>query len=123
MRAERYLLPVIPVATVFAGVAVTALMRGTRRHRSALAALAVVLACGIDLSRHTQAVSAIQSSAQTDATRWTEENIPDGAFIVNEHQGPEFLAPVTLMQLDPGLREKVLAAMGRSPCTPYRCSR
>lgn len=115
MRAERYLLPVIPVAAVFAGVAVAGLMRGTRRRRSALAAMAIVLACGIDISRHARAVSAIQSSAQTDATRWIEDNVPDGAFIVNEYQGPEFLAPVTLMQLDPGLREKVLAAMGTRP--------
>ncbi|HEX5130959.1 MAG TPA: glycosyltransferase family 39 protein [Candidatus Krumholzibacteria bacterium] len=117
MRADRYLLPVLPAVCVFAAGALAALAASPYRRSAArmLACVVLVWLCGTDLVRYRQQARMIQADPRTDAAEWIEQNLPTGSFILVENQGPEFLSPVTIMQLDPGLREAVLEKTAARP--------
>ncbi len=115
MRADRYLLPVLPVLLVFAAAPMAALLDSKTRLRRVTAVLLILAVGAVDLGRHGRAVAAMHADARTEAANWIDANIPHGAFILTEHYGPDFIAPPLLMQFDPSLRVQVLQRMGGRP--------
>jgi 4-amino-4-deoxy-L-arabinose transferase-like glycosyltransferase len=121
LKADRYLLPILPCVLMLAAVAASFLAnwyaQRTRVLRSA-DVLAGAICCGLvvfNLSGLATQREANQYDARSDAQNWIEANLPAGSLIVMESQGPDLVDPVLLTQLDPALRQSVLERWKRRP--------
>lgn len=114
LKAERYVLPVLPSVILFGAAGVESLAGWIARLRSGVSrpgpvfgALALVLlvlnVAGIDNARE-----ANQDDARTEALEWIESNLPAGALLLVESQGPQLLNPGFINQLEPTIRTRVL---------------
>ncbi|UCF05019.1 MAG: glycosyltransferase family 39 protein [bacterium] len=121
MKADRYLLPVLPVVLLFAGGGLAqgfAYLEGmvTSRKLRALITVSVVLLVSIPLlASFPRYFERFRIDTRTMATRWIEANVPSGAFIVTEMYGPDFLAPPDLSLLDLKLRDAVIRKISGRP--------
>ncbi|HEX6791193.1 MAG TPA: glycosyltransferase family 39 protein [Candidatus Krumholzibacteria bacterium] len=121
MKAERYLLPVLPLVLVFTAAALAPLVeRGTRAVQSAASRSRIGwLTVALLLLFNARAISGhrehAQSDARDDAQAWIEENVPPASFIVSENYGPDLLNPSLLIQLSPEVRREVLVRWKARP--------
>jgi hypothetical protein len=121
MRADRYLLPVLPLAIVFAATgAAEALSRlvpaSAGRGPRALAWLAVIVigaAPMLAYAAHGDLAERQRPDSRTAALLWIRAHVPEGAFVASESYGP-VLASFTL----PDLMGDVAPALAGHPHRP-----
>lgn len=110
MRAERYLLPALPLLFLFAGAALALTMRIGRLSRRGPTAKALVvggltvLAALPMLRSLPDYMRELGPDSRTVAARWIRENVPPGSMIVTEEYGPSLMGPAEYMDLDPAVR-------------------
>lgn len=119
MKADRYLLPIIPVLLLFAAMAFDAILRlpiiamGRRRVTAAILLFVVVLiSLAVGYPAHFQRY---EPDSRSLAREWIEANVPSGAFILTESYGPELLGPQMLLSLDKGIRQALLERIADRP--------
>jgi 4-amino-4-deoxy-L-arabinose transferase-like glycosyltransferase len=111
MKADRYILPLLPIMAVFATAVVAAFvprLQGRRRWAPAAAAaglVAVMAAPSIWAYAHER--DRFQPDTRTLSRQWIEANVPGGSFIVCEAYGPEVLGAVDVQGLDKDVRERI----------------
>jgi hypothetical protein len=112
MRADRYLMPALPLFCLLAGACLEALMRLARLSRMPAAAKvtvagAVAVALAIpSLRALPDHLRGARTDTRTLAAQWIEGHAPAGSFIVKEQLGPELNGPVEFMRLDPAVRRE-----------------
>jgi hypothetical protein len=113
MKADRYLLPVLPPAFVLAGAGVEAGVKLLAARGRAWRAGAAVLCAGLLLGWNVRylpgRIGASQYDARTEAQNWIEAHVAEGSLIVSEHYGPQLFGTADLLQLAPRTRAQVLA--------------
>jgi tetratricopeptide (TPR) repeat protein len=119
MKADRYLLPILPVLLLFAATALDGIPRlpaiAEGKRRIAAAAL-LFLAAAVPLAAHyTAHTRRYEPDSRTLAREWLEANVPSGAFIVSESYGPELMGPQMLLSLDKGIRTRLLERTADRP--------
>jgi hypothetical protein len=110
MKAERYILPLLPIAAVLASAfAVEMLGRRSMRRAAAAAAAALVVLClaAPSLLAYARGLSRLREDTRTLARRWIEANVPSGSCIVSESYGPEPLTAMDLAGLSQDVRERI----------------
>ncbi len=117
MKADRYLLPLVPPLSVLAAVFAGAVLKRLRESPRVLparvlsvAVLVAVLAPGF--VRYVSEVRSFQQDPRTEAREWIDANVPGGAYVVTEFYGPEFIGPDFLMSMNPALRKRVIDRVG-----------
>jgi 4-amino-4-deoxy-L-arabinose transferase-like glycosyltransferase len=96
MKADRYLLPLVPAGIVFAA-ALGAEIAGklARRPAAVGAVLALTAAClATDLPRWRQLTDRFHPDPRTVAAAWIQRSLPDGAMLVMEPYGPSVPSPL-----------------------------
>lgn len=120
MRAERYLLPLVPVTIAFAAAAVPWLggvvlrSAGAGARRIGFVVVAVVLVAPLVAAAPKQ-VDRLKTDSRAQARAWIEANIPGGAFVVTEAYGPQLYGPYTVWDLDDKVRARVFRAEESRP--------
>jgi hypothetical protein len=115
MRADRYLMPIIPLLCLFAGNSLSAAPRVGRLSRTPAPAKALLvgglaLAAAVPmLKAYPEHLRRVGPDTRSVAARWISENAPAGSFIVTEHYGPQLLGPAEYMELDPVIRREIRA--------------
>jgi len=112
MKADRYLLPLIPAACVFAAALVAELCARART-RWAMAGATAVLALPALLALPSH-VASLRPDTRTLARTWFEANVPAGAFVACEQYGPPLPSPLELQAVDRDLMP-VLEQRGYRP--------
>ena len=119
MKADRYLMPILPVILIFAAAAFDVCLRlpamAEGKRRIAVAAvlfLAAVLPLAASYPAH---IEGYAPDSRTLAREWIEGNVPSGAFIVTESYGPELLGPHLLLSLDREIRTALLRRTSDRP--------
>ena len=109
MKADRYVLPLVPLAALYATALVAHFAPRLGRWRHAAVALGW-LACAapsiVALEREDRRA---RSDTRTLAFEWIEANVPPGSMIVTEPYGPEFMGVIELQSLEAEVREVVRA--------------
>ncbi len=114
MKADRYLLPVLPVALLFAGgicaeaFRLERLARAPRTWRLSAAVLVTLLLGWPLLAAYPNHLIRLRPDTRTEAKKWIETNVPAGAFIVVEPYGPELLGPKEFSSLEADVRRSLL---------------
>jgi len=99
MRAERYLLPVLPVALLFVGAGLQALLKARAMSRTttlAAAAVATLVLAATVVASYPRMLERLEPDPRSEARRWIELNVPRGSFIVSEPYGPSLVSPLQL---------------------------
>jgi hypothetical protein len=109
MRAERYLLPILPPLAVLAAMLPFEIAHS--RRELAVAATSLLLAVSSLAARPAEARA--RRDPRTAAREWIEARCPPGAFLLMEAWGPDLLEPEDLWKLSPAGRSRVLARGGR----------
>jgi len=121
MKADRYLVPVVPVLAVLAGCGISLSGRVWSRFRwprsggIAAGILATLLICIPTFTSYPALLARARPDTRTTALRWIEVHIPPGSFILSEFYGPELLRPVTLLPLDQEIQDRLLTGESRRP--------
>ena len=121
MKADRYLLPILPIVLVFAAAAVDEVVRlpvlAKRGSRWRIIAASVLfLAAGVPLAISYPAhMERYTPNTRTLAREWIEAHVPSGAFIATESYGPELMSPHVLFSLDTDIRKAVLRRVADRP--------
>jgi 4-amino-4-deoxy-L-arabinose transferase-like glycosyltransferase len=121
MKADRYLLPLLPIAMVFAAVAMDDILSIPRIAaarpplRVIAAAVLLLIAVAPLAAAYPAHMSRYAPDTRTLAREWIEANIPPGAFIVTESYGPELLSAHELLPLDGDIRNAALELMEDRP--------
>jgi hypothetical protein len=111
MKAERYILPLLPLAAVFAAAFLVMLCDRLRsRHAmlpaAALAASVLVLAAP-SLLAYERDLARLHGDTRTLARQWIETHMPAGSFIVCESYGPEPFGVIDFQNLEADVRERI----------------
>ena len=121
MKADRYLLPLLPATAVVAASAIADAAAALRRHpRGAklsfvalpLAGLALAWPSLAELPRH---LAGARPDTRALARRWIETHVPEGSFVVSEFYGPSLLSPLEASRWDPEVREALARRKFRAP--------
>lgn len=121
MRVDRYAMPLVPVALLFAGGMLAELAAAGRLNRLPAtwrvsgAALAVLLAAAPIFVSFPGHFERLKKDTRTEAREWIEKNIPAGSFIAVEVYGPELLGPHILALLAEDVRGRVLERKRDTP--------
>jgi hypothetical protein len=111
MKAERYLLPLLPLAAVYAAAFLVAGYAWQRaRHRvwpTALLVALVIVAAAPSIRAYQRDLGRLRGDTRTAAREWIEANVPAGSFILCESYGPEPFGAIDYQNLDPEVRERV----------------
>ena len=111
MKAERYMLPVLPVAAVFAA-AFAAEQAARLRPRFArgpglvLAGAALVMATPSVLE-YLRDLDRLRGDTRTAAQQWIEQNVAAGSFLLIEPYGPEPLGAIDLQNFPADVRDRI----------------
>jgi hypothetical protein len=115
MKADRYLLLVVPVGFAFAAAAIAwGLERAGRARLRVPAPLAwtlVLVACAAPLTlqyARGDLLERFRPDTRTEALHWIQRNVPEGALIAAEQYGPElanFTSPELMAEVAPRLAE------------------
>lgn len=114
MKADRYLLPVLPIVLIFAAAALDDVLRlpwiaGAGRLWRAGSAGILLLAAVIPIAAaYPSHLERYAPDTRALAREWIEANVPSGAFITMESYGPGLLGPQLLLSLDREVRKSVL---------------
>src|SRR5262249_52617872 len=101
LKADRYLLPVVPAASVFAA-AIAWLALRKRSWAFPGVAVAVIVWIATDVPRWNEAFARQGSDPTQEAKRWIEENLPEESMVVAEAYGPELYSPLTALRPEEG---------------------
>jgi hypothetical protein len=108
MKADRYLLPLVPLGLVLAAAVLADMSTEIARRWPRVAPVAVltvlVALCALSWGaglQHALVVTARDS--RTEAKRWIEQNVPAGSFIASEQYGPPLIGPLDLALIDADL--------------------
>lgn len=109
MKADRYLLLLVPVGIVLAAALLEEGARAAER-RSRSLAIAVTVAGGALLAAPLVAWlparwAAVAPDTRTLARAWVERHLPPGSLILSEAYGVEVFSPLDLQTLDPDLAQ------------------
>jgi 4-amino-4-deoxy-L-arabinose transferase-like glycosyltransferase len=121
MRADRYLLPVLPVALLFACAMVDEgfilLRRFNVKHLQQDAVfLVTVILLGVPLLLAYPAhLDSLKPDSLTEAREWIEQNAPVGSFVVSEYHGPEIRSFHSLEPFTGRIRQRILEEMSEAP--------
>jgi hypothetical protein len=121
MRAERYLLPVLPALLVFAVwlVGTAASLKPVSRWPAAARAAVAVAVCVAMAVPVVGAYPAylrnIRMDTRTASAEWIEANVPSGSFLVIEPYGPEVFGPQTISTVSTPVRKKVVELKRDTP--------
>jgi len=113
MKADRYLLPILPVVALLAAGALVEsfrygrLARVSGGSRAAVIALASLLFAAPSLAQFPEHLQRLRPDTRTEAKRWIEANIRPGSFILEEHYGPELSGPLASRRLDEDVRREL----------------
>lgn len=114
MRADRYVLPMLPVFLLLAGgmlaeiASSKKLSRIPRTWRPAVAAAAIVLLLVPLIAAFPDHLSRLKTDTRTRAKEWVETNIPPGSLILEEHYGPDLFSAKELSKLPSDVRKVIL---------------
>ncbi|HEV8480252.1 MAG TPA: glycosyltransferase family 39 protein [Candidatus Eisenbacteria bacterium] len=102
LKADRYLLPVVPAASVFAAaLACLALQRLPRKSWAmAGAGLLALVWVATDAPRWHDAFARQGVNPSEEAKRWIEENLPEESMVVVEAYGPQLYSPLTALRAE-----------------------
>ncbi len=116
MKAERYVLPLVPIAALYAAWLMAAFApRLAHWHRAAPVATMVGawLACAApSLAPLGREDRTARTDTRTLAYEWIEANVPPGSMLVNEAYGPENMGVIDLQNLEKEVREVIRARPG-----------
>ncbi len=119
MKADRYLLPMVPVAAILGAAAFDAIgaalaprARALAHAVPALGALACVAPLALMLPAHWRTLG---TDTRDLARQWIERNLPAHALVVSEMYGPELLAPIKLLAADGDVMAQVAKRSGARP--------
>lgn len=119
MKADRYLMPILPVLLVFVAMAFDGILRlpaaAAGKRRAAVAAFLVLVVLISIASGYSSHFRRYEPDSRTLAREWIEANVPSGAFIVAESYTPELMAPQILLSLDKGIRQALLRRTADRP--------
>jgi len=122
MKAERYLLPLLPLLNIVGLAFLMDVLKRFPRFAQANAPARAMLVSGIVLvvaapvlRAYPGYVSRLEVDTRIEARAWVEERIPGGSFIVTEAQGPELFGPDDFWPLDVDLRKRLLEERGTRP--------
>jgi len=108
MKADRYMLPLVPAAILLAAGFAGYLVQGlrTRRGRTVAAATTLILLAGPSAARLNDHFRRFHPDTRTLACDFIEATIPAGALLVAEAYGPDLLTPLEYWPLEPHLRAR-----------------
>ena len=110
MKAERYLLPLLPIACLLAAAFAADMMARLRvprvRRRWLAAAMTLILAAP-SLAAYAHGMSRFRDDTRTLGRAWIEAQVPSGSFIVSELYGPQVLSAVDLADMDRDVRRRM----------------
>lgn len=121
MKADRYVLAIVPVAVIFAfGIFDEALqsrfmIRLSKVWRAAITVAFVLLLSVPLLARYPDLWRRLRPDTRTKAREWIVSNIPSGCFLVMEAYTPQLMGAPEVALLDSDIREKVLERMSGIP--------
>jgi len=121
MKADRYLVPVVPVLMVLAGCGIAMLgdlgrRRNWSRRTAMIAGSLATLLLGIPSAlNYPDLLVRNRLDTRTVALNWIEANIAAGSFILSEYFGPELLRPTTLLPLEQEIQDLLLTGQSRRP--------
>jgi hypothetical protein len=121
MKADRYLLPILPISILLAaGTAaelfnVDILARASRARRIAAAVLIVTILGAPLVTAYPNHLRRLRPDTRSAAKEWIEENVHSGSFIVTEAYGPEIMGPHMLSSLSGDVRRAVLEKTAGRP--------
>ncbi len=109
MKADRYLLPLVPLGVVLAAALLDEGVRALERRSRPLAigasvAGAALLAAPL-IAWLPARWAAVAPDTRTLARAWIERHLAPGSLIVTEAYGPEVFSPLDLQSLDPDLAQ------------------
>ena len=118
MKADRYVLPLVPIAAIFAAVLVEDMLARLRALRPRLT-LAAGVAATLVLAApafvgYARGLSRLQPDTRTLARQWLEANVPAGAYVVSESYGPEPLTALDVYNFSADLRERIVGKIGET---------
>jgi dolichyl-phosphate-mannose-protein mannosyltransferase len=115
MKADRYLLLMVPVGFAFASATVAWALERTGRVRAGGSAAAawtlIVAACASPLAFQYvrgDLLERFRPDTRTEALHWVQQNVPEGALIVTEQYAPDlanFTSPELMAEVAPRLAE------------------
>jgi len=112
VTAERYILPLLPLAAVFGAVPVVEASDRLRRVRAWLPAAAVAILLAIivapSLVAYRRELGRLRGDTRTLARAWIEARVPPGSFLLLEPYGPEPLGATYLQNLESDVRDRIL---------------
>ena len=119
MKADRYLLPLVPIAAIGAGVLLARLgMEASARARvagwllPALGGLACALPLALMLPPYWRTLG---TDTRDESRRWIESHLPPGSHIASELYGPDLLSPIRLLTAEGDVLAQIAA---RTPSRP-----
>ena len=119
MKADRYLLPLAPIAAIAAGVLLARLgqlwaprLRPAATLVPALGGLACALPLLLMLPPYWRT---LDTDTRDQSRRWIESHLPPGSFVASELYGPELLSPMQLLTADGDVLAQIKR---RSPSRP-----
>jgi 4-amino-4-deoxy-L-arabinose transferase-like glycosyltransferase len=114
MKAERYVLPLLPLAAVYASTFVASWVPRLRRFGdwapAAATAVAVLVMVTPSLAAYRRDLARLRGDTRTLARQWIEANVPAGSLLVLEAYGPEPMGIIDIANMSPDVRERVQKA-------------
>jgi 4-amino-4-deoxy-L-arabinose transferase-like glycosyltransferase len=114
MKADRYLIPLIPAALLICGGMLAEWLSilkrrsiGTVAQRAVAVGAVVVLLAGSAGGSYVYR-NRLRPDPRTEARMWITTHVPSGSLIVTETLGPNLLDPLHLAPLEPELRARIL---------------
>ncbi|UCE01856.1 MAG: glycosyltransferase family 39 protein [Candidatus Latescibacterota bacterium] len=117
MKAERYILPLMPIACVLAGAFVQEMLsRRLARPvvRTAAAAVITLLLAAPSFVAYARGLPRLRGDTRTLAREWIETNVPSGSYVVSETYGPEPLSVIELSNMAAEVREHISEAISET---------
>src|SRR5262245_52485468 len=122
MRAERYMIPVLPLAATFAAAFVVEQLPRVRawgRHAPALVAVLAALAMAApSVQAAVRERGRLRGDTRTISRQWLETNVPPGSLRVIEPYGPEPLGIIDVQNWSEDIRQRVLDSRPDMPIYP-----
>ena len=111
MKADRYLLPLFPLAAVAGAVGIAALARhflpSRPRTRAVAFCAAGFLVLAPIVARLPEQRATLGTDTRTLARRWIERNLAPGSMVMSEVYGAEVLSPVGMQLFDADVRGEI----------------
>jgi 4-amino-4-deoxy-L-arabinose transferase-like glycosyltransferase len=120
MKAERYLLPILPLLMVLAAAFLARLMfslpsRWPGAVRRSIAAACALLMLGPLLPGLPEAWARAAPDTRTRARSWIEAHVAPGAFVVTEPYGPVLMSSTRTVEMQPDVVAEIVRRKDRPP--------